>query len=122
MDDALKALAEPRRRGILRLLKAGGRSAGEIASHFEVTRPAISQHLRVLARAGLVTERRAGTRRIYALNLAGLEAARALIEEFWDAGLPRLKQAAEAAELTEADGDERNRSGGLPRDRDPGAS
>ncbi len=98
MDDVLKAFAEPRRIAILRLLKGGGLSAGEIAGRFEVTRPAISQHLRVLTRAGLVNERREGTRRIYGLDASGLAGLRALFEEFWDLGLPRLKQAAEDAE------------------------
>jgi DNA-binding transcriptional ArsR family regulator len=98
VTDVLKAIAEPRRRGILRVLKPGPLTAGEIAARFDVTRPAISQHLRVLANAGLVTERRSGTRRIYALDRSGLDAVRALVEEFWDLGLSRLKRAAEASE------------------------
>ncbi len=101
VQDVLKAVAEPRRREILRLLKGGGLSAGDIARRFEVTRPAISQHLRVLTRARLVNERREGTRRIYALDSSGFAALRALVEEFWDSGLPRLKKAAEEAERAE---------------------
>ncbi len=65
MEAALKAIAEPRRRQILVLVREGEMTAGEIASHFEVTRPAISQHLTVLKEAGLVSERRDGTKRIY---------------------------------------------------------
>lgn len=110
MYDVLKAIAEPRRLEILRVLKSGRLSAGEIAVRFDVTRPAISQHLRVLARAGLVSESREGTRRIYALDSSGLETVRALVAEFWDSGLLRLKQAAEEAELSEGnDGKKRRR-------------
>ncbi len=109
MLDVLKAFAEPRRLSILRLLKGGGLSAGEIAGRFEVTRPAISQHLRVLMRAGLVNERREGTRRIYGLDASGLAALRALVEEFWDSGLPRLKQAAEDAERAKREHDKKRR-------------
>ena len=65
MDAALKAIAEPRRREILRLVWDAERAAGDIAAHFDVTRPAISQHLTVLKEAQLVTERRDGTRRLY---------------------------------------------------------
>src|SRR2546428_12807213 len=65
MEHAVKAIAEPRRREILRLIWSRELPAGHIASHFAVTRPAISQHLRVLKEAGLVSERRDGTRRLY---------------------------------------------------------
>ena len=95
MEAALRALAEPRRREILRLVVNRERSAGEIASHFDVTRPAISQHLAVLREAGLVTERRAGTRRLYRARPGGTAELRAWLEDFWDDGLARLKRAAE---------------------------
>lgn len=95
MDLALKALAEPRRRAILHLVRAGELSSGEIASRFEVTGPAISQHLGVLKEAGLVTERRAGTRRLYRARPEGLADLRRFIEDFWDDGLDRLRDAAE---------------------------
>ena len=72
MDAALRAIAEPRRREILRLVRQTEMPAGTIASHFEVTRPAISQHLRVLLDAGLLTERRQGTRRLYRARPEGL--------------------------------------------------
>ena len=65
MEAALKAIAGPRRRRILTLVRDGELSAGEIAAHFDVTRPAVSQHLNVLKEAGLVSERRNGTRRLY---------------------------------------------------------
>ena len=95
MEAALKAIAEPRRRAILRLVRDDERSAGEIAQSFEVTRPAISQHLRVLKEAGLVTERRDGTRRYYRAHPKGLRELRKFLEEFWQERLDRLKAAAE---------------------------
>lgn len=98
MDAALRAIAEPRRREILRLIQDEERPAGEIASHFEVTRPAISQHLTVLKAAGLVIERREGTRRLYRARPEGLEELRSYLEGFWDGRLRLLKQAAEADE------------------------
>ena len=73
-------------------------TSGTIASHFDVTGPAISQHLRVLHRAGLVTERRVGTRRIYRARPEGLAPLRAFLEEFWDERLETLKAEAEAEE------------------------
>lgn len=95
MDLALKAIAEPRRRAILRLVKADELSSGEIASRFEVTGPAISQHLGVLKEAGLVTERREGTRRLYRARPEGLRDVRSFLEDFWDDGLDRLRAVAE---------------------------
>jgi len=98
MDAAVRAIAEPRRRQILALVATRERSAGEIASHFDVTRPAISQHLSVLKDAGLVVERREGTRRLYIARPQGLAELRSFLETFWGAGLRRLKHAAEAEE------------------------
>jgi DNA-binding transcriptional ArsR family regulator len=95
VDLALKAIAEPRRRAILRLVRADELSSGEIAAQFDVTGPAISQHLGVLKEAGLVTERRAGTRRLYRARLEGLRDVRSFVEDFWDDGLDRLRVAAE---------------------------
>ena len=80
-DDVLKALAEPRRRAILRLVARVELAAGDIAAAFDVTRPAISQHLTVLRTAGLLHERRDGTRRLYRTRLEGLAAVRALLDE-----------------------------------------
>lgn len=98
MEAALKAIAEPRRRAILRLVRDDERSAGEIARAFDVTRPAISQHLRVLKEAGLVDERRDGTRRFYRARPEGLRELLRFLEEFWDVALKRLKAAAEGEE------------------------
>src|SRR5215510_12208600 len=98
MDVALRAIADPRRREILALVRERELAAGEIAARFDVTRPAISQHLTVLRGAGLVTERRAGTRRMYRARPRGAAELRSWLEAFWDDGLARLQQAAEAEE------------------------
>ena len=91
----MRALAEPHRREILRLVADRELPAGRIASHFDVTGPAVSQHLRVLREAGLVTERREGTRRLYRARPEGLMELRAYLESFWDDRLAVLKQEAE---------------------------
>src|SRR5436189_5221697 len=96
--DAFAALGEPRRREILRLVSSRELSVGEIARNFDVTRPAISQHLRVLREAGLVSERRDGTRRIYRAVPERLGELRPFLEAYWDDALRSLKQAAEQAE------------------------
>jgi DNA-binding transcriptional ArsR family regulator len=98
VESALRAIAEPRRRQILRLVRDVEMSAGEIASHFEVTRSAVSQHLRVLKDAGLVAERRNGTRRIYRIRPEGLEELREFIDGLWEIKLATLKRVAEAEE------------------------
>jgi DNA-binding transcriptional ArsR family regulator len=98
VDAAIRAIAEPRRRDILRLVWETELAAGEIAAHFAVTRPAISQHLKVLRDAGLVTERRAGTRRLYRARPEGLAELRSFLGEFWSTQLDRLKHAAEDEE------------------------
>ena len=98
MEAALKAIAAPRRRQILTLVRDGELSAGEIAGHFDVTRPAVSQHLNVLKEAGLVTERRNGTRRLYRARPEGLAQLKAFLEEFWDQRLDALKAEAETEE------------------------
>jgi DNA-binding transcriptional ArsR family regulator len=95
MDAALKAIAEPNRRRILRLVSDHERSAGEIAAQFELSRPAVSQHLTVLKGAGLLDERRAGTRRLYSVRPEGLRDVRTFVEQFWDDRLDRLKLDAE---------------------------
>jgi DNA-binding transcriptional ArsR family regulator len=98
MEAALKAIAEPRRRQILTLVRDGELSAGEIAGHFDVTWPAISQHLTVLKEAGLVSERRDGTRRLYQARPQGLEELKAFLEGFWDERLDALRREAERKE------------------------
>src|SRR3954469_11765094 len=95
MEAALKAIAAPHRRQILSLVRDGELSAGEIAAHFDVTRPAVSQHLTVLKEAGLVDERRNGTRRLYRARPEGLEPIREFLEQFWDERLEALKREAE---------------------------
>lgn len=94
-DQVFHALADERRRSILRLIQNTELSAGEIAGHFDVTQPAISQHLRVLVEAQLVSMRRQGTRRLYRARPEGLAQVRKFLEGFWDASLQELKQAAE---------------------------
>ena len=101
---ALRALVEPRRRAILRLVAHDELSAGEIAATFDVTRPAVSQHLTVLKEAGLLSERREGTRRLYRARPEGLAELRAFVEDFWDHGLDRLKREAEAEERRRSHG------------------
>ena len=97
MDNILQAITEPRRREILRLTQDVELSAGEIASHFtEVSRPAISQHLKVLTTAGLITMRREGTKRLYRARPEGLAELREFLNQFWGDELQSLKQSAEA--------------------------
>jgi DNA-binding transcriptional ArsR family regulator len=98
MEAAIRALAEPRRRRILELVRDGELTAGEIAAAFDVTRPAVSQHLTVLKHAGLLVERREGTRRLYRARPEGLADVREFIEAFWDGRLERLRLAAELEE------------------------
>lgn len=96
MQAVLDAIAEPRRRRILELVRDEELPAGEIASRFpDVSRPAISQHLGVLREAGLLTERRQGTSRLYAVRPEGLAEVREFVAEFWDARLDVLKQIVE---------------------------
>jgi DNA-binding transcriptional ArsR family regulator len=93
-----EAIASPKRREILRLLAAGELSAGEIASRFSVTQPAISQHLKVLRETGLVAERRDGTRRLYSVRPEGMADLHGFLAQVLPAGLERLKRAAEDEE------------------------
>ncbi|MBI2965406.1 MAG: helix-turn-helix transcriptional regulator [Chloroflexi bacterium] len=102
MEEAIQALAEPRRRDILTLVFGREMKAGDIAAHFSVTRPAISQHIQVLKRAGLLHERRQGTCRYYRARPEGLEDLRRFIEQFWDYRLQLLKAAAEEEERRES--------------------
>jgi DNA-binding transcriptional ArsR family regulator len=96
MEAVVRAIAEPRRRAILRLVREDELAAGEIAVHFDVSRPAVSQHLTVLKDAGLLTERREGTRRLYRARPEGLADLREFLDEFWALNLERLKRAAES--------------------------
>jgi len=98
MEAALKAIAEPTRRRILSLVRDEELTAGEIASHFDVSRPAVSQHLTVLKEAGLVHERRNGTRRLYIVRPEGFNEVKSFLEGFWDEKLAALKREAEREE------------------------
>jgi DNA-binding transcriptional ArsR family regulator len=106
METALRAIARPRRRQILQLVRDTELSAGEIASHFEVTRPAVSQDLTLLKEAGLVDERRNGTRRLYRARPEGLTELKEFLEEFWDVRLDALKREAEREERTKRGDDD----------------
>jgi DNA-binding transcriptional ArsR family regulator len=96
--NVMNALGDPTRRTVYERLRAGPRSVGEIAAGLPVSRPAVSQHLRVLKEAGLVTERRVGTKRIYELSPRGLAELRAYFEQFWSQALDAYKTAAERKE------------------------
>ncbi len=108
-DEALKALAEPRRRAILRLVAHDELAAGEIAAAFEVTRTAVSQHLTVLKNAGLLTERRDGTRRLYRARTEGLAGLREFLDEMWATSLDTARRLVEA-ERGISDDDEASRA------------
>jgi DNA-binding transcriptional ArsR family regulator len=96
--EVFEAIAQPTRREILRLLAGGERSAGDVASHFAVTQPAISQHLKVLRETGLVGERREGTRRLYSVRAEGLDDLHSFLADVLPGRLERLKQAVEEDE------------------------
>ena len=99
MDTALKAIADPKRREILRLVWSSELPASDIASHFHgVTRSAISQHLGVLRQANLICERRDGNRRLYVANVDEMARLRTFLDQYWSGGLERLRTAAEAAQ------------------------
>lgn len=98
MQPALDALAEPRRRDILALIRDRELAAGEIAANFDVTRSAISQHVGVLKHAGLVTERREGTKRLYRARPEGLAELRAFLDDFWSDRIDVLVREAQREE------------------------
>lgn len=95
MELAARAIAEPRRRQILAMVRERELSAGEIAAGFEISRPAVSQHLAVLRAAGLLSERRHGTSRLYRARPEGMASLRDFMNEFWTDRLERLRLAAE---------------------------
>jgi DNA-binding transcriptional ArsR family regulator len=95
-DEALRAIAEPRRRAILRLVADGELPAGAIAAAFEVSRTAVSQHLTVLRKAGLLTERREGTRRLYRARPEGLDGLRQFLNDMWASSLETARAIVEA--------------------------
>ena len=89
------ALGDPTRRAVLARLRTGPRSVGEIVATLPVSQSAVSQHLRVLREAGLVTDRREGTRRLYQVDLEGLTTLRAYVDEYWDEALAAFQRYAE---------------------------
>ena len=91
----LDALGDPTRRAVFEVLRGGAQPVGEIAKHLPVSRPAVSQHLRILKEAGLVRDRRQGTRRLYSVDSAGLAALGAYLEGFWDSALAAFEEAAD---------------------------
>ena len=95
-DAVLKALSDPHRRHILKLVQTSEMAAGQIASHFDMTQQAVSLHLKILERAGLLNERRDTTRRMYSLRPEGLDSVRDVLAELWPDALVRLKRAVEA--------------------------
>src|SRR3954451_22203186 len=96
--EVFEAVAQPKRREILRLLASGERTAGDIAGNFAVTQPAISQHLKVLKDTGLVNERRAGTKRLYSVRAEGLDDLHGFLADVLPSRLELLKRAAEREE------------------------
>ena len=94
----LQALADSTRRAVFEQLRDGPRTVGEIARELPVSRPAVSQHLRVLKEAGLVADRPEGTRRLYRVDPEGLAELRAYVDAFWDDALAQFKVEAEKAE------------------------
>jgi len=97
----MQALGDPTRRAVFERLRSGPRSVGELASGLPVSRPAVSQHLRVLKGEGLVTDEQQGTRRLYRIERDGLEELRAWFDSFWDTALAEFKAAAEREEEQE---------------------
>lgn len=94
-ETALAALADPTRRRVLERLRGGGKPVGEIARTLPVSRPAVSQHLKVLKEAGLVREERHGAQHIYRIDPKGLGPLRAWLDQFWDDALDAFKAEAE---------------------------
>jgi DNA-binding transcriptional ArsR family regulator len=109
-DVALRAIAEPRRRAILQLVARDELAAGEIAAAFDITRTAVSQHLTVLKHAGLLSERRDGTRRLYRARPQGLAGLREFLDDMWSGALDAARRIAEHDQG--AAGDDRAASAG----------
>ena len=96
MEAVLRAIAEPRRRQILRLVRDDELSASDIAAHFSISRPGVSQHVRVLVEAGLLSERRDGTRRLYRARSEAFDELLRFLDDFWGVSLERLRLAVES--------------------------
>jgi DNA-binding transcriptional ArsR family regulator len=110
-DEALRAIAEPRRRKILQLVAHDELAAGEIAAAFDITRTAVSQHLTVLKNAGLLTERRDGTRRLYRARAEGLAGLREFLDDMWAGALDAARRLAEQDRAVADDDDQAARAG-----------
>jgi DNA-binding transcriptional ArsR family regulator len=106
IEKVLHALAEPRRRDILSLVRDGELTSSAIASHFDISAPAVSQHLKVLEQSGLVVVRRDGTKRYYGIRRDGFSDLKQYIDRFWDDSLLRLKEAAEEEERRKNESDQ----------------
>lgn len=94
-EQVLDALGDPTRRTVFKRLRAGARSVGELAEGMDVSRPAVSQHLKILKAARLVTDRAQGTRRLYAVDARAIAALRKWLDGFWDGALAAFKEEAE---------------------------
>jgi DNA-binding transcriptional ArsR family regulator len=92
--DAISALGDPTRRAIFECVAQGPKSVGEIAAEFSVSRPAVSQHLRVLKEAGLVTDKADGTRRIYQIRQQGIQAIRGYLDQMWNQAMAAFQDEA----------------------------
>jgi DNA-binding transcriptional ArsR family regulator len=103
IEKVIQAITEPRRREILSLVRDGEMTSSSIASHFEISAPAISQHLKVLEESGLVFVRREGTKRYYRMRREGFSELKQYIDRFWDDSLLLLKEAAEEEERKKND-------------------
>jgi DNA-binding transcriptional ArsR family regulator len=99
-QNGFSALADPTRRAIFERLARGPRAVGELAGEFPVSRPAVSQHLKVLKDAGLVADRREGNRRLYRVDPRGVESMRTYLDAFWSDALAAFERAAERKEAT----------------------
>jgi DNA-binding transcriptional ArsR family regulator len=108
-DRILNALGDPTRRAVLKRLLGGGRSVADIAEGMAVSRPAVSQHLKILRAARLVNARAEGTRRVYAIDTRGIESVRKWLDQFWDRTLLAFKDAAELEATTQASGQRNER-------------
>ena len=111
LDIVVRAIAEPRRREILEIIRNRELTAGAIAANFNVTRPAISQQLKVLRNAGLVSMRKHGTQRLYRVRAEGTEELRKFLDSFWEDKLLRLKDAAESDQRREGEDESRRGNG-----------
>jgi DNA-binding transcriptional ArsR family regulator len=103
IENVIHSISEPNRRSILYLLRNNELSSSEIATHFSISAPAISQHLKVLEKSGLVVVRKEGTKRYYRIRREGFEELKNYLDSFWDDSLLRLKEAAEAEERRDYD-------------------